>query len=174
MKKILSMAAIAALLATGTYANSQTLTVNAQIEAAAIVRIGEPITLGLDTNPNEFEDSIIDMGALPLNETTSIAFDVYVLTNTLGAVTMSFTEVNPLVNPGNNVALDTTYDFVNTESLGAKDALNIAAGDLIQVSNGGPRNNVKVGELTVGAKTLAASLAGDYQAVMPMTVTASL
>jgi len=171
------LAAIAALMTTGIYAdNAGTFTVNGTVDAAAVVRIGEPVTLGLTSGEGVFEDSVVTMNEgnpLPLDATTSSKFDVYVLTNTLGAVTMSFTEVKPLVNTGENAALTTTYDFVGSQP-GAIDASNIAAGDLIQVSDGGPRDNEKVGELIVGVTTLAASLAGDYQAVMNMTVTTSI
>ena len=179
MKKILSLAAIAALMTTGTYAAAPAAVdgqavINGTVQAAAIVRIGSPVDQALDPDNNHFEASDLDMENLALNADTTKEFDVYVLTNTYGKVTMTFGDVQPLKHETDANALATVYDFNADVAFGAVSALGIATGDEVVVSENGGRDNDIVGKFSVKVTTTGAQRAGVYYSVLPITVAAVL
>ena len=179
MKKILSMVAIAALMTTGTYAavpaavDGQAV-INGTVQAAAIVRIGSPVDQALDPDNNHFEASDLEMGNLPLGTDTTKDFDVYVLTNTYGKVTITFDDVQPLKHETDANALATVYDFNADTTYGAVSAAGISTGDEVVVSENGGRDNDIVGKFSVKVTTTGAQRAGIYYSVLPISVVAAL
>ena len=179
MKKILSLAAIAALMTTGTYADAPTAVdgqavIHGTVQAAAIVRIGSSVDQALDPDNNHFQASDLDMENLALGTDTTKEFDVYVLTNTYGKVTMTFDDVQPLKHETDSSALATTYAFNADVSYGAVSDEDIATGDEVVVSENGGRDNDIVGKFSVKVTTTGAQRAGVYYSVLPISVVAAL
>ena len=161
MKKILSIAAVAALLSTGAIANN-TINVNGTVLAGAQVSLGSAPTGTLVGGTFIFEDAILNFNtALTLGQANSNNQDVFVKTNSSTGVSLALT-TTPDLSDGNGNTIPTTY------SLGAT---QFVAG-VAQALTTGP-NNGQIA-ITPQFKTIATPSAlqtsGTYQSVLNVTI----
>jgi hypothetical protein len=166
MKKLLSIAAIAALLTTGIIADNE-LTVTGNIAPAATVHLGSS-PQALTSGTGLFQDSSITFSDdLTLATENTRSMDLYLATNTTGAVIMSITPED-LVNSADTTA-KLTVNYTYTPTGGTADNDN-------EYALGGATNDgtTKVGVLTASVTPTASQLAGSYSKVIAVSVTAAL
>jgi len=114
MKKILSIAAVAALLSTGAIANN-TINVNGTVLAGAQVSLGSAPTGTLVGGTFIFEDAILNFNtALTLGQANSNNQDVFVKTNSNTGVSLTLTST-PDLSDGNGNTIPTTYSLGATQ-----------------------------------------------------------
>jgi len=113
MKKLLSIAAVAALLSTGAIADN-TLTVNGIVEAGALVSFGSAPVGNVVAGTFTFQDTTINFNsALVLGQENFNNQDVFVKTNSSTGVSLALT-TTPDLSDGNNT-IPTTYKFGATQ-----------------------------------------------------------
>jgi len=124
MKKLLSIAAVAALFATGAIAD--TITVNGEVLAGAQVSFGNAPTGTLVGGTFAFEDATIGFTDLKLNINNIDTQDVYVKTNSNNGVSIAL-GTTPDLSDGNGHTVPTTYALGETAFV-AETAQSLTAG----------------------------------------------
>ena len=101
MKKLLSIAAVAALLTTGANAANNEIQVQGEVEAGAVVSLGGAPVADLVGNVFLFEGATIDLGKMALAGDTTVTTALHVKTNSDDGVKMTLSDAT---NSGNLAA----------------------------------------------------------------------
>ena len=165
MKKLLSIAAIAALLTTGTMAVNNQISVTGSVLAGAQVSMnGAPIG-SLVGGQFTFEGGAVAFPSLTLGIDSVDTQSIYVKTNSITGVTMALADT---VNGGNLLhtngvdTVPTTYTL-----LGGAVTIGGAPITLVTTINDG---TIPVGNIETTAHTAPAQLSGDYSTVLAVTI----
>lgn len=163
MKKLLSIAAVAALLSTATMAVPNQIGVGGNVLAGAQVSMGAAPTGTLTAGTFMFEGGTIAFNNMPLGAPSVNTQGIYVNTNSATGITMAISDpVNGgnMVNGGNTVP--TSYSL-----LGNPVAIGGGAIDLVLAPNPG---NISVGNLVTTATPSANQVSGNYNATLNVTI----
>jgi hypothetical protein len=166
MKKLLSIVAISALLTTGMNATNNQLTVTGSVAPAATIHLGTA-PQALTSGTGLFQDSEITFdNNLLLNTSNTQDINLFLATNTTGAVTMTITPADLVHSTDTNAKLTVSYTY--TPNSGSAD------NDDVYELGGATNAGTKVGVLTASVTPAAAQLAGTYSQTITVTVSAAL
>lgn len=174
MNKILSIAAVAALLSTGAIADNE-ITITGEVLPSAVVGFVDVSGQTL-TGTDKFIDASIDLGTHEVNTfnadaTTASSQSIYVKTNvaTGHAVTMKIASENGnnLVDSVSGATIPVVYKIGTTEL--ATDASNSAT-----LATGANAGSTAINDkFTITPTAANDQLAGKYDATLSVTITAS-
>lgn len=164
MKKLLSIAAVAALLSTGAVATENEISVQGTVEAGAQVSMGAAPTGTLTGGTFIFEGGAIGFEAMPLNQDSVDTQDIYVNTNSVTGITMAIADGT---NGGNMV--DGAGHTVNTSYTLMGNAVTVG-GAAIELTSGTNDGTSKVGDIVTKAHPAADQVSGDYSTTLTVTI----
>jgi len=161
MKKLLSIAAVAALFATAAVADN-TITVNGEVLAGAQVSFGAAPTGTLTGGTFTFEDATIGFDDLKLNQDNVENQAVYVKTNSNSGVSISLGSTPDLAD-GNGHTVPTTYALGGT---------TFVAGTAQSLTDGTNDGSTALADLpfTTTATPAADQVSGSYTASIAVTI----
>ena len=168
MKKLLSIAAVAALLSTGAIADN-TIGVSGTVLPSAVVAFSDASAQALGTD--KFVDGTIDIGTNEIGAFSAIDTPVFVRTNVAAGntVTMSISDTTnsgALAGPGENIPM--VYAFGNT---GAE--ATITLGTAFTVATGANAGSATVGNFKATPTVADDQLAGDYSTTLTVAIVAN-
>jgi hypothetical protein len=159
MKKLLSIAAVAALFATGAIADS--ITINGEVLAGAQVSFGAAPVGDLVGGTFEFEDAFIDFEDLKLGQDNIDNQDVYVKTNSNNGVNITLV-TTPDLDDGNGHTVPTTY---------ALGGVNFVAGTAQSLTDGTNDGTAAIAnKFTTTATPAADQVSGIYTTSIDVTI----
>ena len=158
MKKLLSIAAVAALLSTGAMAD--TITINGKVLAGAQVSFGAAPTGDLVGGTFTFKDAVVGFESLALGIANTDNQDVYVKTNSNNGVKITLV-TTPDLSDGTHT-VPTTYKLGDTTFV-AGSALSLTAG-----TNDG--SAAIANKFTTTATPAADQVSGTYAASIDVTI----
>jgi len=115
MKKLLSIAAVSALLVTSANAGANEIIISGAIQAGAVVAFGAAPTGTLAGGTFTFEEATLAFNTMTLGSSNDVTNAVHVNTNSQTGVSMAITG-NPLTSTetGSSATIPTTYTFGGT------------------------------------------------------------
>jgi len=167
MKKLLSIAAIAALLVTGVNAADNEIEVTGEVEAGAVVWIGDSAGTALVGGTFVFEGNTVDLEKMALGEDTTVSMPLSVKTNSTTGVKMSIsdaTNAGKLVD-GTKTAIAMAYKL---DTLGALEV----NGDAVNLTEGADDGANPVDNFTATASVPAAQESGTYGTTLTVLIEA--
>ena len=176
MKKLLSIAAVAALFSTGAMANNNQITINGTISPSAVVGFAD--VSGENLGTDKFIDATVDLGTHEVDvfnadALTASSQDIYVKTNVAsGSVTMAITsdsaDKTTLVNAADSgVTIPVVYKIGTT-------ALTPDGSDSATIATAANDGSTAIADkFTVTPSAATDQLAGTYGATLTVTISAS-
>ena len=171
MKKLLSIAAVAALLSTGAIADN-TIGVSGTVLPSAVVAFSDASAQALGTD--KFVDGTIDIGTNEIGAFSAIDTPVFVRTNVAAGntVTMSISDAtnsgNLAETSGSGASIPMAYAFGTTGSEAA-----IALGTAFTVATGANAGSATVGNFKATPTVADDQLAGDYSTTLTVAIVAN-
>jgi len=168
MKKLLSIAAMAALLSTnGMAVDVNKINIKGVVEAGAQVSFGASPTGTLTAGTFEFEGADLDLGNMALDSDTQSLQDIYVNTNSNNGVKMTVTpavgeDLNGGLKDASGNIVPVTYTYM-TASLTNEGVLCTAPND----------GTAKVGTFLAVAHPAANQISGNYDTVLDVVIAAN-
>lgn len=165
MKKLLSIAAVAALLSTSAVAVPNQVELTGSILPAAQVSFGAAPTGTLTGGTFMFEGASIPFNNLVLGVDTPKEQDVYVKTNSNTGVTMTISDP---VNGGDMVT--TTGETLKMEYSLLGNPVNVPAEDLMPLVNGANLGTLPLGKFLAVAQPTPNQVSGNYSTTLNITI----
>ncbi len=165
MKKLLSIAAISALLVTGANAIENEIVVQGEVQAGAVVSIGDYMGTELVGGTMVLEGTTIDLDSMPLGGDTPISLPISVRTNSTSGVKMTLTDT---VNSGFLVDGDKEPIKMAYQAKGS----DVELGASFELVNGTDDGTVSVGDFIATATVPSAQESGVYSTTLTALVEA--
>ena len=167
MKKLLSIAAVAALLVTGLNAADNEIEVTGEVQAGAVVSLGAAPTTALVGDVFLFEGATIDLGKMALAGDTTVSTPLHVKTNSDDGVKMTLSDAT---NSG-NLADGTKTPIVMKYALAEMGDLTLGTAQSIATeTNDGA---TKVDDLVATASVPADQESGLYGTTLTVLIEAN-
>ncbi len=165
MKKLLSIAAVAAMLTTGANAADNEITISGDILAGAQVAFGAAPTGTLTGGTFVFEEATIAFNTMALGSTNTDTQAVHVNTNSQTGIKMSITGT-PLTSTeaGSTATIPTSYTFDGTPVLADGTPFN-----LVETTNDG---SATTGDFVTTASPAASQESGEYVTTLAVVIAA--
>jgi len=172
MKKLLSIAAISALLVTGMNADDGTITETLEVLPSAVVGFTDTSALAL--GEDDFVSDVINFADSEIGDTPSVTQAIFVNTNVAddNTVTMTITDG---VNLGRLHTADTDAVDIDMEyKYGATGSETVfELGDAVTLTTGANDGSSSVGNLIATPTIAANQLAGIYSTVLNVAIKAN-
>jgi hypothetical protein len=165
MKKLLSIAAVAALLTTGAFAGANEIIISGDIEAGAQVSFGAAPTGTLIGGAFVFEEATLAFNTMTLGSSNDVTNAVHVNTNSQTGITMSITGT-PLTSSetGSSATIPTSYTF---------DGSAVAAdGTIFQLVTTTNDGTATTGAFVATAAPTASQESGAYATTLTVVIAA--